>query len=187
MTPDADRACRGDASLHVHLEAAAAGESPRMIIEETQSDQPVPLANRWVRAFVFLPSSSVTPALNRLLIVGQVAAPYRQVELGVTAGKLAITSELGGLPVTVSTTALPTDRWTCVVFALEQGSPGALRATLDDDAVEDLQVTGETNPAPALASVRIGVAFDQLAADQGAIDLWIDEIVIDDAPLDCLD
>ena len=158
-----------------------------MIIEETQSDQPVPLTNRWVRAFVFLPSSSVTPALNRLFIVGQVAAPYRQVELGVTAGKLAITSELGGPQVMVSNTALPTDRWTCVVFALDQGSPGALRAALDDSPVDDLELTGETNPSPALASVRIGAAFDQLAAAQGAVDLWVDELVVDDAPLDCLD
>jgi hypothetical protein len=183
---DQSRTCRGESSLHVHLEPAAAASSPQMMLEETETDRPTPMTNRWIRAFVFVPSTSLTQNFNRLIIAGQVAAPYRQIEFGVVGGNVAVNDELAsGSPMTRSTRAWPTDEWVCVVLAVTPGSPGEVNVAIDGSAVPDLQISAETNPSPPLAAVRIGSIFGDLAAAQGAVDVWIDELAIDAAPLDC--
>lgn len=182
---DSSRACRGSASAHVHLDAGDVGASPRILLEETQTEQPTPLADRWLRAFVYVPSSSVTAAFDRMLVASQTAQPYQEIDLGVTGSRLTVEDEFGTTPDTYSTDSLPTDRWVCVVLNIKQGSPGEVHVSIDGAPTSDLQLSVETNPSPPVGSVRWGAAFYQLAAAQGPVDLWFDEIAIDGSPLAC--
>jgi hypothetical protein len=94
-------------------------------------------------------------------------------------------NELATVPFTYSRSALPTDRWTCIVLRVLRGSPGEVGVSIDGAPDAELQLSAETNPSPPLASVRMGAVFSQLAVAQGPVDVWLDEIAIDGAPLDC--
>jgi hypothetical protein len=183
---DRSRACRGTASLAMHLDPAPVGSSPRVRIQETRTEQPVPLVHRWMRAFWFVPSTSLTADFNRLISVVQAGDPFHNIDFGIAAGKLTISNEeTTTANPTYSTTPLPTDRWTCIVVEILHDSPGEIRVWLDDVAVPDLQLTQQTAASPPFGDMMFGPNLYQIMTATGAIDIWLDEIVVDSAPLAC--
>jgi len=186
VTLDASRACRGGSSLHVHVDALAAGASARTQIQEHQSEQPTPLVDRWIRLFAYVPAASITPAHDHVVNVAQSDLPYRSITFGVAGGVLAVHNEfsIGASPV-YSRTKWPADRWVCLGYHIRQGSPGQIQVSIDDVPVADLELSDETNPSPPLSTILFGAAFDSIPAAQDSVDLWIDEITVSGSPLDC--
>lgn len=181
---DHARAYRGTSSLHVHLDPLGAGGSAAAQAEEGVSEMPS-LVSRWMRVYLFVPASASSDNDNRLLTLKQDISSGKRIELKLRSGVLGVDNDLAGE--VFSQTLLPTDRWVCLVVQIEHASAGTIRISLDDVAVPDLQLGEPAAFDPPIDLFRLGANLNQITSAQAAVDLWMDELLIDDQPRNCAD
>jgi hypothetical protein len=79
-------------------------------------------------------------------------------------------------------------RWVCAEMELRDADD-FVRLTIDGVPNENLTVTGGSMHAgfafPTFDSLNIGWQLYQTPSDPGAYDVWIDDLVLDDAPIGC--
>jgi hypothetical protein len=91
-----------------------------------------------------------------------------------------------------SATAMPTGTWACVEWKFD-GTQDRMELWLDGAKLDDLTVlgqgegcighdTGDQWLAPTFERLRLG--FESYQSDDPR-ELWIDDVVIDDAPIGC--
>ena len=86
-----------------------------------------------------------------------------------------------------STASLPLQRWVCVEWQFD-GIANEMRFWLDGEAIDELTVThpwcGDTWYAPAFERLDIGW-YNALAEPEGPMEMWIDDVVVDEARIGC--
>jgi hypothetical protein len=178
---DRERAYRGTSALKVHLDAVTASDKPGCQLSWNQ-----PPTRLYARAFVWL---SRIPS-GRVALFASDTGPNGGDELDLVDGAAAenaFITPTAGPALTggrVSTTRRVTaGRWACI----EWGMLGAadqvdLRVWVDGVEAEDARLTGSFVPPRLLG---VGLAYAPMSQPQDAVDLWIDEVAISDAPIGC--
>ena len=81
---------------------------------------------------------------------------------------------------------LPLDRWVCFQFEIPTDQTGTMRGSVDGLEVADLALP--ISPAEAtMTQVFVGLDWPNLAQTIPPIDVWFDDIIVDDAPISCAD
>jgi hypothetical protein len=184
-TLDATVAHRGVQSLHVHTDAIAASDGVNLGVVESSTfgDATEPL---YIRAFVRFGSIPVDHM--GVIEVSQTSAPAPNTD-GVfeTATGLVVYSQFTNT--SDDTMLQPTlDAWTCLVFEIIRASDntGKLALTGDDGGELD---SVQTDGTPPLGELQLGIAFASSTDSdfQPALDLWIDDVIVANAPVSCAD
>ncbi len=184
VTVDNTRAHRGQYSLHLHSNIVASSGSAEATIAETHTFTP-PGATFWARAFYYFPSNTSSVA-GTLFDATQNASPYNDVTLSLDHDALAIYNALNGGSYVASTTPLlPLDQWVCIEWEVYTGSPNQLHAWVNGQAVTMLDLTQTTNPSTPIGIFSVGFAIYPPDTSPIALDLWVDDIIFDHAPIGC--
>ncbi len=79
------------------------------------------------------------------------------------------------------TSGLPADigRWVCIEWLV---TPGSMTMWIDDAIVSGLDDVAWTTPASAN---RVSLGLQYTSGDAAPIDLWLDEVIVDSAPIGC--
>jgi hypothetical protein len=176
---DTTRGYRGQHSIHVHTDSAAAMTSPNAGLSETRT---FPLNGTvWVRAWFFF-QAPYSPNFNQLLNFldgGTGGASYAMLN------DSPVDNNYGGGGFRQSTLTIPMDRWTCLRMSLGQGGgTGDIHLFVDDQEASDAQLIG-ASITQAVALV-VGADFYGNPA-MGSTDLWLDEVIVDNKPVSCSD
>src|SRR5207237_68065 len=128
-------------------------------------------------AFLYMPSPAPQMASDTLFSASRASTGA---ELEINSGNLEF-YEYGTMPdhSARSATALPLDRWTCVEWSV---GGGMSLTWLDGNELTDIHFVG-TATAP-FTDLVIGAYLFQ-ATNQAATDLWMDDLMIDGAPIGC--
>jgi hypothetical protein len=112
-------------------------------ISERKTEQPTPPADHFVRAFVYLPRTSLVASMSQVIELGQVLAPYRGTEFGSAGGNIGISDGLLSQR-QFSTTTLPMDRWVCFEVGIIRGNPGRIDVWIDGVEANNFPVMDDT-------------------------------------------
>lgn len=184
VTVDETRAYRGRSSLRFHLEPTPVGLDRLAEIMETQTEQPTPLATRWIRGYLYVPGTAITTNRNRILKLSQGDAGSQKLGIDVESGFLAVENDRSAIAVS-SGTALPVDRWVCVEVEVLHALAGYVRVHIDGNPISDLQLDQPTDFDPPIEQLRLGASLYQPSVAQPALDLWLDELVVDSVRGSC--
>ncbi|HEX9101666.1 MAG TPA: hypothetical protein VF997_05660, partial [Polyangia bacterium] len=183
-TIDNTRAHRGQYSLHLHTNIVGTNGSAEATIAETHTLTP-PGASFWARAFYYLPSNASTVAAT-IFDATQNASPFNNVSLGVDHDALSIYNSFNAGSYVASTTPkLPLDQWTCVEWQVDTGTPNQLHAWVNGQQVPALNLMQTTNPATPIGIFAVGFAIYPPDTSAIALDVWVDDIIFDHAPIGC--
>jgi hypothetical protein len=172
---------RGSSSVHFHTNASA---GPTECISQIYATG-AGATDFFVRAWMYLQPPSL-PVMMRYMLASETVSPYSGTGLITdTDGKLAQYNSIA-VDETKSASALPTGRWVCVEWEVLVGNPGTLRLWLDDAAVNDLTVNERTDPGAPLSRLALGLwVYSSTPGARPAVDLWMDEIVVDTKRVGC--
>jgi hypothetical protein len=179
LTVDNTRAARGTHSLHLHSNALASGASVTQMLGHVESAQlPSPM---YVRLFVYLgeppPGSDVNYAAVRT------TNDSDGIKLVTYTDNFGFDSwgAVSGMPSVTSSATMPVTSWACLEWKIVTGTPGAMSGSLGDQPLPSMQAVSWNVP-PSFREVDIGVSLPGPAT---ALDVWVDEVVIDKAPIGC--
>jgi polysaccharide lyase-like protein len=181
---DNTRAHSGRYSLHLHTNVVNGG-SATATIAETHTFTPSG-ATFWTRAFYYFPSNTSTLVAN-LFGATQNAAPNNDVALSIDHDALSIYNGFNSGSYVVSTTPkLPLDQWVCIEWEVYTGTPNQLHAWVNGQPVPALDLTQPTNPSPAIGIFTVGLGIYPPATSSTALDVWVDDVIFDHAPIGCV-
>lgn len=185
VTRDTSAAHRGSGSARMHLDALAPNAAASAVLTESRS-----LASSrelWVRGWFRL--SSLPADGNELEVMG-----LAQSTTAASAHAVFVRADQVGFTVAPGISAstslvLPSDAWFCLVWhAKLSTSAGAI--DLSGDLFDGPSASGggiETDPP--ITVLRFGARFEssQLSANQPALDVWLDDLIVHSAPITCAD
>jgi hypothetical protein len=186
VSVDTVHAHSGRRALHVHVDAVPEGAIAEAFVAESKSLAVTPApSSSFVRAYFFLPAVVDQP--STLLAFAQGASPWRGLGLAVAPpGALHINS-------TVMDPATGTDldpgppigSWFCVELDLSFSQPQEVRVWLGDEEYTSFNRLQPTEPSPGWEFVNLGLLFFYPTTSVPALDMWIDDVVIDDKHIGC--
>jgi len=134
----------------------------------------------YVREWLWLDGSTVVNDQLSVLVFGQGATPFPSANLLLTPGSMTLRVDGVGTPTALE---FPRDRWVCVgIHLVIDATAGSAELSLDGTVVAAM--TGiDTEVAGGYTNLDAGVHYAN--ADQGAANLWVDEIVADTQPVAC--
>ena len=181
INTDAQFVHRGTQSLHLHLDAVAAGSSDGVDISEVATFPAFAhAASFWLRAWVWLPHSSFGSDDVRLFVSDNSAT---SVGIGLSVStsltRLASWVPPGG---NLDGSAPGYGEWTCYVWKVDLA--GGL--SLSGVAVPTLgPLATPTQPSGNLDRLGLGLFFGAPATNQPAFDMYVDDIFLDTNPVTC--
>jgi hypothetical protein len=183
VTIDGTHVHRGTQALHVHSNATPSATDVNAQIAETATSS-ASNTQLYVRSFQYLP---VIPEGTLVMAVGQSLAPYNGVQLGINAGNLAINDSLVGTYHRSATATLTAGAWHCLELAVDLAAGSQSYAvSLDGAPIADLAFGEATSTSPPTDNVTPGLLqFTPSAAGQVAYDAWVDDVIVDSAPIGC--
>jgi hypothetical protein len=185
ITLDSTRAHRGMKSARVHTASFAANTSSYQTLNETKTI--AGSTTFWVRAWFWL---SALPASNN----GMELISAEQSGVGgdyvfVFSDSTHIYTQFGN-DSTVSMTTVPIGSWFCVVWKVVRSTTmtGSLDLAGDVPMLSLPNVKTDSATAPMdVITIGMGFASSNTPSAQPALDLWIDDVIVDGAPLTCAD
>jgi len=78
----------------------------------------------------------------------------------------------------------PANQWTCVQWQFDGGKDEA-RVWLDGQPLTDMTVSKATKDWPAPSFQTLAIGFENCCASDVKVQLWIDDVAVDDKPIDC--
>jgi hypothetical protein len=185
ITLDATRAHRGSKSAHVHTPASAANTSNYQTLNETKT---VPGSTTfWLRGWFWL---SALPATgNGMELVSAEQSGVGGDYVFVFSDSTHVYTQFGNASQT-SPTTVPIGSWFCVIWKVVRSTTttGALELSGDAPLLSLPNVKTDSATAPMnVITIGMGFASSNTPAAQPALDLWIDDVIVDDAPLTCAD
>jgi hypothetical protein len=132
----------------------------------------------YMRAFYWLPSTTIVTDQLSILVTANGAPPYPSAFVLLTPGMISV------VDTTTATAALdfPRDRWTCVELHIAVGTSGG--ADVNVDGTQVVTHSGvDTTVAGGYTNLDVGVHYATPA--QGPAEVWVDEVVADYAPIGC--
>jgi len=175
---DSTRSRSGTASLHVIGNSEGAAK-----IIAGSSLPAVTNGSLYVRFYEWIPASVVLAERFTLTHVVSKLDPYPGVIVEAIPGNVArIQSSVDALVGEPGATVLPRDAWYCFQLSLEVSTAGSGSATAYFDGALAATYSGNTAPPEGLTDVHIGI---HNGIQPSPIELWIDDVVVDDAPVGC--
>lgn len=183
---DTTRAHRGTSSVHVHSPAFAANAGSYQALFASASV--APSTTFYLRGWFWL--SSLPAANNGLELLtaehpGSSTGDYVFVQDFRTTVYTQLDSMSDETPTTV-----PTGQWFCLIWKVvkDTGSAGSLSLTGDVAGInlsEPLAQTDSTSFPITMITLGLGFAATNTPSNQPALDLWIDDVIIDANALTC--
>lgn len=191
LSLDATHAHRGARSVHAHIPALATGVAGFSQLDETKTlgGASVP-STFYVRAWFFL--SALPAGNNRMEAISIVSSTpssigdYTFIHSNDTViyTQADTQNALAGVPP-------PTNTWFCVVFRVTRGTASDGSLGFASDVLPSLTLPGaitDSNATP-IQSIGLGIGFagTNVFDPQPALDLWLDDVIVDAQPLTCAD
>jgi hypothetical protein len=184
VTVDQTHVHRGQYALHVHTNIVASSGSAEATVAESHTFSP-PGATFWARAFYYLPSSWST-SVATLLDASQKATPFNDVSLAIDHDALSIYNAFNGGSYVASTTPLlALDKWVCIEWEVDTGTPNQLHAWVDGQPVTALDLMQPTTAAQPIGVFSVGLGIFPPNTSPIALDAWVDDVIFDHAPIGC--
>jgi hypothetical protein len=181
LTLDTTRAKTGKQSLHATI-SSNAGQA---MISETRTF-PMPMNKVYGRAYLYFGSPVITDHTSFVVVQGTMPfnAGYR---FGAQNAKwlLNFVSDHSSEMSLGGDTPIPTGSWLCLQWAFD-GVAGSFQESIDGVALDAKGADAVKYAVPTFNSFRVGMeTYGGGAADPG-YDLWVDDVAIGTAPIDCL-
>jgi hypothetical protein len=184
-TLDSTRAHRGNNSVRVHSAAFAANTGSYVTIGETKTI--AGSSTFWVRSWFWL--SSLPAAGNGMELIAASSSGTGGDFVFVFADSTHLYTQYGTASWEIPTT-VPVGSWFCVVFEVVRATTASGRLEMSGDVpttvLQNVVTESASNP---MSSINLGMGFanDNSPSAQPALDLWIDDVIVDGAPLTCAD
>jgi hypothetical protein len=178
--PDTTHAYRGAQAMHNHTDAVT-GMDPGADVNTSQGLAGGAVTGTvYARAFLFLPIALPSPTLQLLNFSDDVG---KGISFSIKDG-FVVNNDYGSSIFRQSATAVPIGRWVCVELEIPSGTVGTSRISLDGGEIVDVAITkGTVQPAPT--HIYVGIDYFNAGPSVPAVDVWIDELIVDDKPTSC--
>lgn len=183
---DTTRAHRGAKSVHVHMPALAAGSGNYQTLQEQQTTTSG-ATTFWVRAWFWL--SALPAGANGLELVTAERPGSAGDYMFVFADGASVYSQFD-LKSRNSATTVPTGTWFCVVWKVVRATTATGSIALSGDAPAlTLTDTITDSASMPINVVNLGLGFSSTNQPdaQPALDLWIDDVIVDSSAVSCSD
>jgi hypothetical protein len=186
---DTTRAYRGTHALHAHVDPINSVDS--YLQAKVRQDTAAPAPVTYLRAFFYLSSSLMTENAG-LMSVDQEAEPYGGMFIDFDTNKLDTGTYVvdPGFHFGPSVKTIPFDQWFCLEWEVVEGVPqttdmgtGSIRVWLNDTEIPEF-TQGAMPNQPFFGSSSFGLELNA-SRSLPALDLWVDEIAVDDSPIGC--
>jgi hypothetical protein len=201
---DTTRAHSGTKSLKVSIQATTSGDTYRQAMIAVKGAPLIPLQDDVVYGRFFLWTDRVPDSTVHYTFAGasgSIGSLYAVYNYGGMGGLMANYYKSSSPDPTdcwqTKNSPFPTGAWKCVAFKLD-GKNNELRFWLDDVEIPELHVLGNTKTdqtctvagvdgrwlGPTFDNVRIG--WESYQHDvAGAHEAWVDDVILDDQPINC--
>lgn len=176
---------RGARSMHVFSDPVAAGDPGEFSLDETATlafNDPT----FYVRAYVRL---GALPLDNMWLInAAQVSGAPREDGVYVNPGEMTVFSQFSQDSQATNENP-PTNTWFCVLWTVHRSTTNAGSLALAGDPPALTLSNTQTDGAPPISILGFGIEFSATTqmVDQPRIDVWIDDVIVANAPITCAD
>ena len=181
---DPSIAHRGGQSMHVFSDPVAAGNGGEFSLDESTTlalNDPT----FYVRAYVRL---SAQPLDNmRVINATQVSAAPNEDGVYVNPGEMTVFSQFSEKTQSTNESP-PTNTWFCVLWTVHRSTTDGSLALAGDPPMITLPNT-PTDGVPPLSILGFGIEFSATTqmVDEPRIDVWIDDVIVANAPITCAD
>jgi hypothetical protein len=181
---DTMRSHRGGRALRAHTNAGISGDSRKAeIVDTTQLPTNATPRILYTRMWGYFPSPHAN-AYNQYITYANTsgngfAMGDRNLNITTNHFDAVAFGESG-------TTQLPRDRWVCLQFEAPTNQTGTVRAFIDGNEVTDIALA-VTAPEAAMTQLFIGIDWAGLSMTIPAVDVWLDDLIVDDSPISCAD
>jgi hypothetical protein len=187
---EAGRVKRGLYALHVHvidnppLDGSFGYEQPVIF-----TSQPLPMSPVYARFWVYF-ENSVPMVRSSLVDLAQESNPYGTAGVGwYDTGQIESGASAPGFA-QQSATHFQANVWTCVEMMVApdptdggSGAMGKLTVAINDAPMSDLTINAVI-AQPPYSAMFVGLAFSPYPG-QPPIDVWFDELIVDNKPIGC--
>lgn len=170
---------RGSNALHIKTGGGTTEST--VALDETSTFGSAP-NHFFIRAFVFLPSGFPTTDRTEFLFTGQNSGAFNSVRLELFNGSFSVHNLIGGTEYTDATApTIATNVWTCVEWEVDVTNAKSV-VTVNNNAGNAFSST-QSFSGVAKAGIFLDIGGDGMT--HSARDFWLDELVIDSAPIGC--
>jgi hypothetical protein len=183
-TIDTTQVHSGSFSVHFQTSAVATNGTSAHFLQETQSFAGTG-QNIFVRAWYYF-SSADNNAVATLMTAGQNAPPHNNTALDIDHQTASIYNGFNANAYTKSAApTIPLNKWTCLEWEISTGT-NQLHVWVNGTAVGTLTLTNQMlNQTPAINELEFGLGVYSSGAAQGALDAWVDDIIVDNSQIGC--
>lgn len=184
LVVDSVRTHRGTRALHVHTDAGVIGDVRKAeILSSSQLPTNATPRILYARAWVYFPSPHAN-AYNQFITFSNTSG--NGFSLGNRDLNVITNHFAGGDFFESATTQVPLDRWVCFKYEAPLNQTGTVRSFVDGNEVTDI-ADPLTMPEGTMTQLYLGLDWAGLSETIPAIDVWLDDIIVDDAPISCAD
>lgn len=185
VTLDSTRAHRGTRSVHVHMPALAAGTNSYQTLNETRTVTSG-ATTFWIRGWFWL--SALPAGANGMELISAERPSTAGDYVFVFSDSTHIYTQFANASRTAMTT-VPIGSWFCVIFKVVRSTGATGLLALSGDAPALTLANVQTDAAPPMTVVTIGIGFSagNVPVPQPALDLWVDDVIAHPAPVTCAD
>jgi hypothetical protein len=186
VTLDTTIAHRGTTSVHMHSPALAIGQNGYFVLQQNTTlalGDPMFYVRAWVRL-------GSMPLVNMgLIFVEQSGTPDNEDAVTLRPNDLAVYSQFSNSSKGNNTTP-PLNTWFCVLFTVKRTTNATGSIVLGGDqppiTLPSVQTDSATSP---IVLMNFGIAFagSVVTTAQPALDMWIDDVIVNNAPITCTD
>jgi hypothetical protein len=133
---------------------------------------------------------SALPANPNALELILFYVPVANIEVSMFGGiRLSRSTASSTVLSATSASPLPVDTWVCLLWSVTRATTATGQVALAGDIGPVIRDDVQTDSVPGLGALSVGLHWfgSNLTATQPAYELWIDDILIDDAPLTCFE
>jgi hypothetical protein len=181
---DSTVAHRGGHSMHVFSDPVDAGKAGEFSLDETTTlalNDPT----FYVRAYVML---SAQP-LDHMRVINAAQASTAPNEDGVyvNPGEMTVFSQFSDKSQSTDQSP-PTSSWLCVLWTVHRSTTNGSLSLAGDPPMISLSNV-QTDGAPPISILGFGIEFSATTQifDEPRIDVWIDDVIVANAPITCAD
>jgi hypothetical protein len=187
ITRDTTTSHGGAASVHFHSSALNVGQGGYFTLSETQT---LPLGDPtfYVRAWVKLASLPAGSNGMELLSADETTGPGYGNDVFLKSGVMDVYEQFTD-QVQATSGPPPLNTWFCALWTVvrDSGSAGSLTLAGDVGPITLPSVPTDGTPAISVMSFGIGYAGPNVNVAQPAMDIWMDDLIVHNAPVTCSD
>jgi hypothetical protein len=188
VTLDTTHAHSGTQSVHLHTTQIAPGQTMYIQLGENQT-LATAVNPLWVRGWFWMPAFPAAGNHSELISVEQMGGglgDYLFLYSTATVVYSQFAMATGNTPALGSPGA-----WFCAVFEVSRAIDATGKLTLSSDIVGPQGLTNVVTDSQAtpIRTIWLGIGFagGNVTANQPALDLWIDDVIVHSAPVTCAD